>query len=218
MKRISIKYEDFILSASIIIENSLSSEDVLNAVASYGYDSARIHAGKELHDDVIILSNRQKADYGLQMEATKALKSSWDAADGAYMKTLKIARIAFAGNIGVKTALMTAGKRKQSRTGWLEQAEAFYANLLSDENLLSAIFNYGYTQAKLEGEYALVKNVREKEIFQKNAAGNARKSTALRDEKIRALDKWLSEYRAVAKIALSDSPQKLEKLGIITRR
>jgi len=47
---------------------------------------------------------------------------------------------------------MLGEARKQSLSGWLEQATAFYNNLMGDADLMEAMVNFGYHQAKLQAE------------------------------------------------------------------
>lgn len=56
-----------------------------------------------------------------------------------------------------------------------------------------------------------------KNLQQKNETGEAQAATQARDKKLDELAKWVSDLRAVAKVALADDPQQLEKLGILAR-
>jgi anion-transporting ArsA/GET3 family ATPase len=112
---------------------------------------------------------------------------------------------------------MLFGDRKRSLSGWLEQARAFYTNLLGDSGFLTALSAYGYTQAKLEQEAALVEQVIAKHMAQKKEMGEAQEATAMRDKALDNLAKWISDFRAVVKVALEEDPQQLEKLGILAR-
>ena len=56
-----------------------------------------------------------------------------------------------------------------------------------------------------------------KNLQQKKEIGEAQNATEARDKKFDELAKWVSDLRAVARVALTDSPQQLEKLGILAR-
>ncbi len=47
--------------------------------------------------------------------------------------------------------------------------------------------------------------------------GEAEEATRLRNESMKALHLWMKEFRSIARIALQDSPQLLEALGIIVK-
>jgi hypothetical protein len=54
-------------------------------------------------------------------------------------------------------------------------------------------------------------------LAQKKETGEAQEATEMRDKALDNLAKWISNFRAVAKVALEDNPQQLEKLGILAR-
>ena len=47
--------------------------------------------------------------------------------------------------------------------------------------------------------------------------GESQDATKIKDEVFAKLDDWMSEFYAVAKIALEDNPQLLESLGKLVR-
>lgn len=206
--------EERLLAAQVATGNALADPDILNALTAFGYDTARITAGKNLTDEVADLIARQKKEYGEQYQASAQVQEAWDRADRAYMKTLKIARIALRDNVMAQNALGLTGHRKNSLSGWLEQAERFYRNLLSDETLLTAMAEFGYTAEKLQAEQELVEAVHSANLIQEKEKGEAQDATEKRDARADELDRWMADFKQVARIALEDNPQWLEKLGI----
>ena len=98
MPNLKGRIDEFLLASRILIENSLSHPDILSKVAEYGYDEERFKEAQALHLEVTELHNLQKKEYGEQYEATGALDEAFKKADGAYMKSLKVARVAFQNN------------------------------------------------------------------------------------------------------------------------
>jgi len=209
--------DEFLLSAQVMIENSLSDPTVKAALAIYGYTEEKLTAGKTLYTEAAALQNAQKKEYGEQVAATAELNSIWEVAHQQYIKTLKIARVAFQENVKADKAAMLYGRRKVSLSGWLEQAQAFYTNILSDSDFMNALSQYGYSQEKLEQESSLLIDVAAKIFQQKKEMGEAQAATQTRDKKIDELAQWVSDLRAVVKVALTEDPQQLEKLGILAR-
>ncbi len=200
-----------------MIENSISDNGVKTALAAYGFTETKLTEIKNLYEEVAALHNVQKKEYGEQVAATSELNDIWDTADRQYMKTLKIARVAFKDNIKADKAIMLFGDRKQSLSGWLEQARAFYSNIINDPGMLATIGEYGYLPEKLREEAALIDQVTTKHLAQKKEIGEAQEATQNRDKKLDELAIRVSGLRAVAKVALDESPQMLEKLGILAR-
>lgn len=208
---------EFLLEAQVMIENSLTDPVVKAALATYGYTEETLAVGKTLYDETVALQNAQSKEYGDQVAATSELYDLWKTADRQYMKTLKIARIAFLDHPKADRAVMLFGQRKESLSGWLAQAQLFYANILNDADLMDSLAEYGYTSEKIQQESALLNQIAVKNQQQKKEMGEAQAATQARDKKIDELAKWVSNLRAVAKVALADDPQQLEKLGILAR-
>ena len=209
--------EDRLLEAQVAIDNSLNVPAILNAVSAFGYDLARLQAARTLYEEVMALVAAQKREYGEQYEATAVVQASWDSADLAYKRTLKVCRILLKGNTKAAGALNLSGSRKKSLSGWLEQSVNFYTNLLSMPDLSAALVEFGYDQAMLEAEAALVQAVVDANAAQDIERGEAQEATEARDAKLDELDEWVARYKQVAQLALEESPQQLEQLGWVVK-
>ena len=216
-KSFGVSLDDFLLSAQVAIENVRGDAEMAAVMARFGYEMKKMDEAKALLDESRKLVNSQKKEYGEQFAATDELDKAWTEADSAYIKSLKMARVALQDHVQARASMMIDGSRRQSLSGWIQQAEAFYGNLLDDPELIAGMAKFGYTQETLSAEYDLVKKVGEKNLKQKKETGEAQKATEARDSRIDELGKWLSDFRAVAKIAFSDDPQMLEKIGILAR-
>ncbi|MEL6903694.1 MAG: hypothetical protein AAFP07_22395, partial [Cyanobacteria bacterium J06606_4] len=54
-------------------------------------------------------------------------------------------------------------------------------------------------------------------LTQEKEKGDVQAATQKRDAALDELKDWLSDFLAIAKIALEDDPQKLESLGVLVR-
>ncbi len=199
--------------AQIAIDGALADKGIRAAIEIFSYDEAKLQAGRTLYQEAQDLVNKQKAEYGDQYEATETVQAAWNEANTAYMRTLKIARVVFKGDTKARGALLLGGTRKSTISGWTQQVTPFYANILNDPDRLAAMAVFGYDQAKLEAEQALLQVVSEASVAQRKEMGEAQEATKLRDAKMDELDEWMSDFKAVARVALEDNPQWMEKLG-----
>jgi hypothetical protein len=207
----------FLLAASVLMENALSDPEIKTALERYGVSDDKLLAAKKLYDETVALQHLQKRKYGQQVQATAELRNVWKLAEQQYMKTLKIARTAFQEIAKAEKAAVLHGIRKQSLSEWLVEAQLFYANILGDSELLHALSGYGYSPEKLRQEAALIAAVGKKSMEQKRAMGEAQEATKARDEKIAQLAKRISDLKAVARVAMAEEPQQLEKLGMVVK-
>ena len=213
-KQRTYRFDDFLTECRLLIEGARTNPAVASLVATAGYDAAALAKGKALFDEVVDLHAVQKKEYGEQYQATEALDAAWTQADAAFSKTLKLARVAFRDNGPVMAILGLTGNRTFSLSAWLDRATVFYRNLLSDPSLLATLAKLGPTKEVLLAEQALVQAVADSQVAQRTEAGEAQEATAIRETKVKALDRWIQDFRAVAKVVLDQRPQLLEKLGI----
>lgn len=200
--------------AQVALDNAQSDVILKDALAVFGYDAERIDAGRALLDAAQSAQETMAAEYGDQYEATDALQAAFDTANTTYMRHVKVARIALQDERGAAQALALTGRRKRTIPGWLDQARQFYDNALGDEAILTALGHFGITAEALEAAQAEVDAVATANAAQEREKGEAQDATKARDEAMGALDGWMSDFRAIARVALEDRPQQLEKLGI----
>jgi hypothetical protein len=206
---------DRLLAAQVAIDNAISDTEVKAALAVYGYDETRLGEGKTLLDTTNQLQQTQQKEYGDQYEATEALSQAQSSANKEYMKFVKIARVALKSDYAVNKKLDLNGNRKKTFSGWVGQARQFYLNALGDTTVLDKMAGYGITQPKLENGKTLLYQAEAANAAQKKEKGEAQQATQERDKAMDNLEEWLSDFIVIARIALEEKPQLLEKLGIV---
>jgi len=215
MAKLTQSIDGRLTAAQIAIENALSDNKVQSFLSVYGYDAAKIGEGKTLFETARQLQQQQKAEYGDQYAATDAFKAKLDEAKTEYMRFLKVARVALKNDYAAFKTLELGGIRKHSLTGWIGQARTFYINALEDAGVMAKLNNFGISQEKLEAGKTMVDETEAANISQKKETGEAQQATKDRDEAIDNLDEWMSDFFAIARVALEEKPQYLEKLGIV---
>ncbi len=200
-------------AAQVAIDNALGIPGILNCVNAFGYNKNELGVGKGLHDKVVALVIKQKAEYGDQFEATKELNDAWAIAKDAYGNSVTVARVAFKKAPKAVTTLGLSGKRKETLSGFIQEATLFYDNLPTTPKLLEGMKRFGYTKTKILSEKKLLNAVIRLNNKQEKEKGEAREATLKRDKMIDKLDAWMSDFREIAKVALADNPKWLDKLG-----
>ncbi|MCK5700705.1 MAG: hypothetical protein KAI29_06115 [Cyclobacteriaceae bacterium] len=204
-----------LLFAQNAISNAQTNPEIIAALAVFGYDGARMKIGEALYAKTAKLQVKQVKEYGEQFAATDALNLAKATTNKIYMVHVKIARIALRGDRGAAESLQLSGRRKDTFLGWLKQAKALYTNALSTPAVLEALAEFGITKNKLSGAQAQVFDVEAKLNAQFKEKGEAQTATQLRDEAFDELQDWMSDFIAIARIALEDQSQYLEMLGIV---
>ena len=200
-------------AAELATQNALADDQIRAALATYGYDEARIQQGYDLFTAARELAVTQQSDYGDQYGATAELSQTWETAQKNYMRDLKVARIALRDNAAAEAALKLNGKRKKSFSGWMEQAQTFYGNMLENPEYVTEMGRFGYTQEGLLTAIDEIQAVIDANLAQESSKGIAQDATRQRDARADEMDQWMSDFKAISLLALEDNSQMLEKLG-----
>jgi hypothetical protein len=198
------------------LANAASNPEIAALLAGFGYDAARIAEGQALYDAAQAAQVAQKQEYGEQYAASQAFETAWKTANETYMQLVKVARVAFSADPNAATALGIAGRRKPTYSGWLEQAQIFYTTALANAAFQTELARFGVTLQKLQDGQALVAAVVAAKQAQGTETAEAQAATQARDNALEALDAWMSDFIAIAKIAL-EGTQLSEALGILER-
>ena len=202
-----------ILNSARLAINNAKDPYIEAQLTQMGYDAAKMAVGSTLLNEAELLAQQQIAKYGHQFAASEAFKVAREEAKAVYNRALTVARVAFQDDVQATAALVLNGIRKQAFGAWYQQSATFYGNLLADPRLLDVMLPYGYTSAKLTAEQTAVRALQGLNEAQEKHKGEAHAATKLRNAKIKALQKWLADFRKIAAVALVDDSQKMEALG-----
>ena len=201
-----------LVAAQVAIETVLGDPGLQAIMAAYGYDAARMRQGQALREQALALYQRQRAALGQRFAATDAHASAQAQAHAIYMRHLAIARVALRGDRGVAQKLDLATARKRTHTGWLIQAQQFYTNALGDSAIVQQLAAYGVPREQLTAAQNQIAMVAGGLVAQQTTKDSAYALTKARDAALTALDHWMRDFRAIARVALADQPQWQAKL------
>ena len=201
-------------NAGLAISNGRSDPIIAPALAGYGFDDGRFQAGADLLAHARALHDAQISAYAAQVGATAALNQAWQAADRTYAQHRQLAKLALGKTGGHGAAILLHERRKLPLNGWLVQAGVFYSNALGSPEILAALAQYNLTSEELRAGETAVAHIQDLEAAQERAKSAAQHATRSRDVALNALTAWLSEYRTLARLALTGPhAQLLESLG-----
>ena len=205
------------LFANTAIDNSLNAPDLLAAVTPFGYDAARLNAGKAIVSDLEALHNQKEIKYSNKYAQTGEKNSAREAAYDKYIVHVKLARVAIKDNPVFERQLGLQGKRATDLNGFLLQATRFYNIALDNADIQTTLATVGIDTTQLQDGLSAVTAIQAAHTEQINAKGEAEAATKIRDQKADEVIDWLSDYIKIARIALEDSPQALERIGVYVK-
>lgn len=206
--------ENLLRKAAVVVYNAELPE-IIEHMAPIGYTMERVQEGKGLYSNAEELTFAREKEFGEQMQATADFNVKLETAQKVYMKNVKFMRIQLENNVNGLVSLGLNGRRKTTNSGFYKQAKQFYNNLLSSEELLAEATEINITPDKLHGDLQMVLEAERADEAQDSERGDVQNATRRRDEAIEELFDWTARYKKLARLALEDMPQFLEKLGIV---
>lgn len=197
------------------LERSLIDSYLAEQLAKYGYPREKILEGRELLDRLEQLSREQKTKRGIYIETAGLSRKARKEADRVYARFVKIARLAFQDDPTTLIEFRLKQRRKRDYAGWETEAFLFYNNLLGSPGALSELGKYSVTPDQLEAGKKLLLETQTADQKKLSAYSESQHATETKNKAFTIMKRWFSAFIAVAKAALQENPQFLEKLGIV---
>ncbi len=214
MERKGRSIADKIMAAETKVNNTLAYPEILAKVAVFGYSELVMQEGRVLVEEVKILNQHQDLKYGEQKAATQRVRELWGEAKRKYADLISFCRLAMRNDTLAIRALNLDGQRKESLTGWLKEANSFYGNLIESAEFQGKLARFNITEEIISEHREALEELNAAVTQQDKEMGDAQESTKLRDIKLDEMEEWIHDFTVVARIALADEQQWLEKLGI----
>lgn len=205
-----VTIDEFILLINTALNNA-NHPEIEPLLTKRGYTSANIAGIKPMVASLEALNQKQKKEYSEQYKATDTYNTNWKLLKTIYAEHVELARIVLENDVSNFVQLGLNGRRKDSFSGYMQQAKLFYGNAIKSQPILDKLATKGITRKELEDAETLIKQVEDEKFNQNKEAGEAQQATKERDEAYDKLAKWYSEFKRTAIVALSSKPQ----LGVV---
>ncbi len=201
----------------ILIWNAADDTEIQPRLENYGYTTEKFDQGKALWQQTDQAGKQQAKEQNEQTAATDAFNEAREKAEDDLKRAKKIARIAFDGDKQAFNALNLNEINITRFEDWLNDAEKFYANLLSNPQWAETMQTYSYTSEALIAQQEEVGSLKSLQQTQQREMGEAQQATKDKWMYYSQLKKWCYQLTELAKIEFEDDAQLLEKLGILVR-
>ena len=208
---------DRLAKANVAISNALSDAQIGKLLGEYGYQTQKLSEGKGLLEAADLAVKKQVAAHGDQKEATARFLSAEKTSRTAYQNLAQVARAAFARDKAKLAVLGLNAAMPKALPLFLTMATALFDNASHTAEIAETLKSYGYSADKLAKERAKIVELSVADQAQESAKGGAQQATFEQNRAMEALDYWMGGFVKVAKVALREQPQLLEKLGILKR-
>lgn len=201
-------------AAQVAITNTLNDPEILGLVGKFGYTQEKLMEGKALYDAAVNAVNYQIKSAGAQYQATEELKRAEKIAREAYQNLAKVARAVFVNDKARLAQLGITGPMPYRTADFIMKGYMIFDNALSIDEIKSALAHFGYDEKKLMLERQKIVDYDQANNKQEAAKGDAQQATKDQEAALKNLNNWLSQYIKIARVALKDNKQLLEKIGV----
>lgn len=186
---------------------------IASSMAELGYDAGTIGTGKVLFDKAISVHHRNKVEDDETKEAYQKFDQTKQTLADWYRMHRKKAKIVFKDDPLALRKIAVDKAIPKSYVNWVEAIQKFYTELLADETLQTHMARLKVSPEELMQSAKLITQLKEDRGNYLREMGESEETTKLKDAALAEIDSWMSEFYAVARIALEDQPQLLEALG-----
>ncbi|HRJ42538.1 MAG: hypothetical protein KJZ86_16625 [Caldilineaceae bacterium] len=201
-------------AARLALTNALAESELLTALAQCGYDEARLQQGKSHYESALAVWQSQQQKQSRRRAAVLACNQADAAATHPYMRSVKLCRILYRDDLVTYRALGLVGIRSRSFATKVAQMRLFYTTALGSPQILATLADYGVSESQLQADFALVAVLESARSRREVENGAVQDATQSRLQAFSALERWMGDFASIARLALEESPQRLEMLGL----
>ena len=201
----------------VSFENVEKQPEIATIMAEFGYDETLLTEGKTLLTKTRAAIDFNKKEDDETSEAYKNFTTLKENLATTYTLHRKKAKVIFRKESTTLNKLSLSGSLPTAYIKWLETVKKFYTVASSDSEIQSKLVRLKITTEELNGTIEQISNLELARAEYLREKGESQDATKLKDKAFGEIDDWMSEFYAVAKIALEDNLQLLESLGKFVR-
>ena len=217
MKTYYLSNEQMLRNFGAMFENLSKEGDLKTELAEYGYDENKISEGKALYNEARKYFDINLKETREETSASLAFQEKYQNIQKKYSVHRKKARIVFEDNEEALRQLKLKGNASRAIASAMEEMRAFYQLLDTTPSLLTPLKQLKISEQDVKSQLQEFPEVEKAYATYLQEKGESQQATRDKNKAFEALDKWMSKFYKVAKIALEDRPQLLEALGKFVR-
>lgn len=201
----------------VALENVVNQAQIATIMAEFGYDTDVITEGKTIWQTSYDAYIFNKTEDDETTEASTNFKTAKAELASTYNLHRKKSKVIFRKDALTLEKLGIKGRLPQSYIKWLEVAKKFYTVSLADSAIQAKLVRLKITSEDLSAVNTLVSDLETARSIYLREKGESQDATKAKDQALANIDDWMSEFYAVAEIALEDHPQLLESLSKVVK-
>lgn len=199
--------------SQIALQNAETNPMIKPLMEALGYNTAKIDEGKTILNLAKTNYNANHQEEDKKAKAYKAFEDLRLDIQAKYSTDRKKAKVIFKTNDLVLKELHLKGIIPKSYVKWLETVSIFYDTVNADTEIKAKLLPLQITPEYVTERIEALSNLETLRAAYLQTKGNAQNATKTKDKAFTTLQKWMSDFYGIARIALAEEPQLLESLG-----
>ena len=201
----------------VSFENVENQTEIATIMAEFGYDETLLTEGKTLLTKTREAFDLNKTEDDETTVAYSNFSTTKENLAKVYSLHRKKGKVIFRKDEPILKNLGLKGSLPSAYIKWLETVKKFYAVAVGNSEIETKLARLKVTPAELQETVVLITSLETARAEYLKEKGESQDATKSKDKAFAEIDDWMSEFYAVAKIALEDNPQLLESIGKFVR-
>ena len=197
----------------VALDNVEKQTEVASVMAELGYGAALIKEGKALLAKARSAYDLNQTEDDETSAAYADFNTKKEKLKDTFTLHRKKARVIFRKDPLTADKLAISGSFSRIYINWLEATRKFYTLASTDSTIQSKLARLKISKEELEAAKASISSLEAARSEYLREKGESQEATKAKDTALAAIDDWMSEFYAIARIGLEDKPQLLEVLG-----
>ncbi|MGD9931363.1 MAG: hypothetical protein AB7U05_15180 [Mangrovibacterium sp.] len=197
----------------VSLENVKNQPTISSLLDEFGYTPEVIAVGESLFANTLQVYTLNKTEDDETSAAYAVFNQKKSELAALYKAHRKKAKVVFRNEPVTLDLLAVSGNLSGAHVKWMETVKKFYAEVSNNTEIKTSLARFKVTGEEISQAISLITEVETARATYLREVGESEDTTQQKDAAFSKLDVWMSDFYAVAKIALEDHPQLLESLG-----
>ncbi|HSA04414.1 MAG TPA: hypothetical protein P5145_02370 [Tenuifilaceae bacterium] len=207
----------FLERARIALTNAQNHAEIKPQLASFGLDDSKIAEGWAKYEIAKTAWESNQVEDSETKVASNAYKQAYDELESLFKRHRDQAQIFFKKQPDFLVRLGVKGNFPSTYAEFFDKTKAFYTAIQNNADIQKQLLLCKITPEIVTDCLAKHKNLLGLRANFDKEMGESQESTKSKNAQLLDLKEWMDDFDITAKIALYDSPQLLESLGIFVR-
>lgn len=211
------KEQKLLQNYGVLFENIKKDTLLANELAEYGYDAESIAIGETLYTNLLTAYSSNIKETAEETSSYAVFNKLYTGLVATYKTDRKKAKIIYKDQADVLKNLKVDGALPFRNASIMDLMNTFYTSLQNNETLITPLTRLKVTNDHIAQQLAHLTQTQQAYATYVQEKGESQQATIDKNKAFDAVTKWITEFYAIAKIALEDKPQLLESVAKLVR-